>query len=51
MFVYQSSAEFAKQSMEELDIEIADKPLLNQVGILLVKWLASLEWWQVHLWC
>jgi hypothetical protein len=50
VFVYQSSAEFAKQSMEEPDLEIAGKPLLNQVGRLLAKWLASPEWWQVHRW-
>ncbi len=50
VFVYQSSGEFAKQSMEEPDLEIAGKPLLNQVGRLLAKWLASPEWWQVHRW-
>ena len=50
VFVYQSSAEFAKQSMDEPDLEIAGKPLLNQVGKLLAKWLASPEWWQVHRW-
>ncbi|MBD2189813.1 NAD(P)/FAD-dependent oxidoreductase [Pseudanabaena mucicola] len=50
VFVYQSSAEFAKQSMEEPDLEIAGKPLLNQVGKLLEKWLANPEWWQVHRW-
>ncbi|PZO43310.1 MAG: amine oxidase [Pseudanabaena frigida] len=50
VFVYQSSAEFAKQSMEEPDLEIAGKPLLNQVGRLLAKWLSSPEWWQVHRW-
>ena len=50
VFVLQSTAEFAKQSMEELDLEIAGKPLLNQVGRLLAKWLASPEWWQVHRW-
>jgi renalase len=50
VFVLQSTAEFAKQSMEEPDLEIAGKPLLNQVGRLLEKWLASPEWWQVHRW-
>ena len=50
VFVLQSTAEFAKQSMEEPDLEIAGKPLLNQVGRLLAKWLASPEWWQVHRW-
>jgi predicted NAD/FAD-dependent oxidoreductase len=50
VFVLQSTAEFAKQSMEESDLEIAGKPLLNQVGRLLAKWLASPEWWQVHRW-
>lgn len=50
VFVLQSTAEFAKQSMEESDLEIAGKPLLNQAGKLLAKWLASPEWWQVHRW-
>jgi renalase len=50
VFVLQSTADFAKQSMEEPDLEIAGKPLLNQVGRLLAKWLASPEWWQVHRW-
>lgn len=50
VFVLQSTAEFAKQSMEESDLEIAGKPLLNQAGRLLAKWLASPEWWQVHRW-
>ncbi len=50
VFVLQSTAEFAKQSMEEPDLEIAGKPLLNQVGKLLAKWLANPEWWQVHRW-
>jgi predicted NAD/FAD-dependent oxidoreductase len=50
VFVLQSTAEFAKQSMEEPDLEIAGKPLLNQAGRLLEKWLASPEWWQVHRW-
>ena len=50
VFVFQSTAEFAKQSMEEVDLEIAGKPLLNQVGRLLEKWLANPEWWQVHRW-
>jgi predicted NAD/FAD-dependent oxidoreductase len=50
VFVLQSSADFAKQSMEEPDLEIAGKPLLNQAGRLLAKWLANPEWWQVHRW-
>ncbi len=50
VFVFQSTAEFAKQSMEEPDLEIAGKPLLNQVGRLLANWLANPEWWQVHRW-
>jgi len=50
VFVLQSNAEFAKQSMEETDLEIAGKPLLNQAGKLLAKWLANPEWWQVHRW-
>ena len=50
VFVLQSTAEFAKQSMEEPDLEIAGKPLLHQTGKLLAKWLATPEWWQVHRW-
>ncbi|MEI6329590.1 MAG: NAD(P)/FAD-dependent oxidoreductase [Pseudanabaena sp.] len=50
VFVLQSSADFAKQSMDEPDLEIAGKPLLNQAGRLLAKWLANPEWWQVHRW-
>jgi len=50
VFVLQSSADFAKQSMEEPDLEIAGRPLLNQAGKLLAKWLANPEWWQVHRW-
>jgi predicted NAD/FAD-dependent oxidoreductase len=50
VFVLQSTAEFAKLSMEEADLEIAGKPLLNQAGKLLAKWLSSPEWWQVHRW-
>lgn len=50
VFVLQSNAEFARQSMEELDLEIVGKPLLHQTGKLLAKWLASPEWWQVHRW-
>jgi len=50
VFVLQSTGDFAKQSMEEPDLEIAGKPLLNQAGRLLAKWLANPEWWQVHRW-
>lgn len=50
VFVLQSTSEFAKQSMEESDLEIAGKPLLNQAGKLLAKWLSNPEWWQVHRW-
>lgn len=50
VFVLQSNAEFAKQSMEESNLEIAGKPLLIQAGRLLAKWLAFPEWWQVHRW-
>lgn len=50
VFVFQSTAEFARQSMEEPDLEVAGKPLLNQSGRLLAPWLASPEWWQVHRW-
>ena len=50
VFVLQSTAEFAKQSMEESDLEIAGKPLLIQAGRLLAKWLSTPEWWQVHRW-
>jgi predicted NAD/FAD-dependent oxidoreductase len=50
VFVLQSTAEFAKQSMEEPDLEIAGKPLLYQAGKLLAQWLATPEWWQVHRW-
>jgi len=50
VFVLQSNAEFAKQSMGELDLEIVGKPLLYQTGKLLARWLANPEWWQVHRW-
>jgi predicted NAD/FAD-dependent oxidoreductase len=50
VFVFQSTAEFAKQSMDEPDLEMVGKPLLNQAGRLLEKWLANPEWWQVHRW-
>ncbi|OIP68679.1 MAG: amine oxidase [Oscillatoriales cyanobacterium CG2_30_44_21] len=50
VFVFQSTAQFARHSMDEADLEIAGKPLLNQVGRLLAPWLASPEWWQVHRW-
>jgi renalase len=50
VFVFQSTAEFAIQSLEEANLEVAGKPMLKQVGKLLAKWLADPEWWQLHRW-
>jgi renalase len=50
VFVFQSTPEFAKGSMDEPDLELAGKPILNRVGKHLAKWLSSPEWWQVHRW-
>jgi renalase len=50
VFVFQSTAEFAKQSLEETNLELAGKPILGQVGKLLAPWLAHPEWWQLHRW-
>ncbi|AFY69080.1 amine oxidase [Thalassoporum mexicanum PCC 7367] len=50
VFVLQSTAEFARQSLEESNLELAGKPLLQQAGKLLAKWIAEPKWWQVHRW-
>lgn len=50
VFVFQSTAEFARQSLEEHDLEIAGKPLLEQVSYHLAPWFSQPEWWQVHRW-
>jgi renalase len=50
VFVFQSTAEFARQSFEETDLELAGKKILKQVSKLLAGWLANPEWWQLHRW-
>jgi hypothetical protein len=50
VFVFQSTGEFARLSLEEDNLEIAGKPLLEQVGDYLAPWLSEPEWWQVHRW-
>ncbi|MFN5854293.1 MAG: NAD(P)/FAD-dependent oxidoreductase [Pseudanabaenaceae cyanobacterium] len=50
VLVLQSSADFATQSMEEPDLEIAGKPMLIHAGKTLGKAFGSPEWWQVHRW-
>lgn len=50
VFVFQSTAEFACQSLEETDLEHMAKPLLIQAGKYLESWLSNPEWWQVHRW-
>lgn len=50
VFVFQSTAEFAQQSLEERNLEIAGKQLLEQVSYHLAPWFNQPEWWQVHRW-
>ncbi len=50
VFVFQSTAELARQSLEEHNLEIAGKPLLEQVSYHLAPWFNQPEWWQVHRW-
>ncbi len=50
VLVLQSTAEFATQSMEETNLEVAGMPMLIHAGKTLDKAFAGPEWWQVHRW-
>ncbi len=50
VFVFQSTADFALQTLEESNLEVAGRPVLERMGMLLAPWLAEPEWWQVHRW-
>ncbi len=50
IFVLQSTREFARKTLEEINLEKAGQPLLNQASQLLATWFSKPEWWQVHRW-
>jgi predicted NAD/FAD-dependent oxidoreductase len=50
VFVFQSTAEYAFESLNETNLEHIGKTVLCQAGRILEPWLASPEWWQVHRW-
>lgn len=50
VFVFHSSSDYAQKSLEENNLEIAGKPILEQLGKLFAKWLEAPAWWQVHRW-
>jgi len=50
VFVLQSTAEFARQSLEEGDLQKVGTPMLQRAGEFLDPWLRDPEWWQVHRW-
>ncbi len=50
VFVFQSTAQFARQTLEETDLQKVGKPMLQRAGEFLGEWLSNPEWWQVHRW-
>lgn len=50
VFVIHSSSNYAQQSLEEQNLEVAGRPVLTQMGKHFDKWLENPLWWQVHRW-
>lgn len=50
VFVIQSTAEFARQSLDETDLEKVGKPMLQKAGEYLGAWLGNPDWWQLQRW-
>lgn len=50
IFVVQSTAAFANQFLETVDLSAAGQKLLQSAAELLLPWLATPEWMQVHRW-
>jgi len=49
-FVVQSSADFAQRYLETQDLQPVGKQILSRAAQLLLPWLDSPEWMQVHRW-
>jgi hypothetical protein len=50
VFVIQSTAAFANQCLEAVDLSAAGQKLLQSAAELLLPWLATPDWMQVHRW-
>jgi hypothetical protein len=50
IFVLQSTAEFAKRYLDTKDLNPAGEHLLSQAAQLLMPWLDTPDWFQVHRW-
>ncbi len=50
VFVFQSTAQFARQSLNEADLEKVGKPMLQKAGEYLGAWLSKPDWWQLQRW-
>ncbi len=50
IFVLQSTAEFAKRYLDVEDLKPAGQQLLSHAAQLLIPWLDTPEWFQVHRW-
>ena len=50
IFVLQSTAEFAKQYLDLEDLKPAGQQLLSRAAHLLIPWLDTPDWLQVHRW-
>jgi renalase len=50
VFVFQSTSQFAHQSLDETDLEKVGGPMLQKAGEYLGKWLSNPQWWQLQRW-
>lgn len=50
VFVLQSSAEFANRYLDAEDLNSAAREMLSRAAELLIPWLDSPDWFQIHLW-
>lgn len=50
LFVLQSTAEFAKRYLDAEDLNSAASQMLSRAAQLLIPWLDSPEWFQIHSW-
>ncbi|AFY72623.1 putative NAD/FAD-dependent oxidoreductase [Synechococcus sp. PCC 7502] len=50
VFVFQSTSQFARHSLEETDLEKVGKAILLKAGEYLDSWLSQPEWWQLQRW-
>ncbi len=50
VFVVQSTAGFAQTHLDDEDLTLAGRSLLASAAALLIPWLATPEWMQVHRW-